>query len=116
MEELESDLILRKFLEEMADILENKITALCSGINTNVFHSKSLSLLTDKEERKKILLDKLANLYPWLSGWAIAHVFPVKREKDLPVSLENFSDGEFDRIDEILEKIIRYESYREVWV
>jgi len=35
-------------------------------------------------------------------------ILPVQKEKILPVSLENFSEGELDRVDELLEKIIRF--------
>jgi hypothetical protein len=41
------------------------------------------------------------------------YALPVNREKDLPVSLEKFSDDEeLARIDEILEKIIRQRAYK----
>jgi hypothetical protein len=47
-------------------------------------------------------------------GYFTKKILPVPKEKLLPITLENFSEGDIDQVDEILEKIIRYVGTAEI--
>jgi len=117
--EPERELVCKKFAYELVTSMEAKIIQLSADQDKEI---KKLSLnktpsnsTTTKEVQSMEdgLLISLEQLYPWFMTYLDKGIFQLPEDKKLlPVSFDQFSEGDLTKVDELLEKIIRQRAYK----
>jgi hypothetical protein len=122
-EEPERERLCKKFAFELVTMMETKIIQMSAEqeikkLSSNKTPAKTPSKSTATKEITNVnmedgLLISLEQLYPWFMTYLDKGIFLLPEDKKLlPVSFDQFSEGDLAKVDELLEKIIRQRAYK----